>query len=124
MPVSSPLSKTPEKEEYLEGDNVIKKDGGKFKIIYEYVRNNDIIASIDFSDMIVSDKLMEDVGEENMKDEIHNAAAVLINKHLKLEPGDIEVCNNQIIRVLTKDDIDEINKNSAEDDESKKDDEA
>ena len=74
--------------------------------------------------MIVSDKLMEDVGEENMKDEIHNAAAVLINKHLKLEPGDIEVCNNQIIRVLTKDDIDEINKNSAEDDESKKDDEA
>lgn len=109
MSVISPLSEPNSKEEYLNKDKLVQTEKGNFNYIFEYMRGNEIIGNIDFSDLIISDKTITDFGRENITKDLFESASKIINQHVKLQKDDVEYCNGKEVRKLTEEDIKKIN---------------
>lgn len=113
MSVKSPLSEPGTGEEYLSTDKLVEEQKkSAFNLVFEYVRGEEILGNVDFSELIVPKNIIEDLGEEGVVKNIHISAPILIGEQVELKPGDIEYINGIKNRTLTEEDLLEIKRNS------------
>lgn len=88
-----------------ENDSIPVQQKVSNPLLFEYVRGKDIIGTVDCTEIAISRRHFAEAGADGFLREVKNTAAKILHQQVPLQADDMEFCNGEFVRSLTKEDV-------------------